>query len=168
MVHVSNVPYNIRMAPQAEKSKKVAVGVAKAKPAEQRACDQQRLLVPPHQVPAPTPPASMHRVPWHQAALSRSWVSVQKPVQVLAISSSIDENNVVIMDITPPVPVIPTLTNPRDVTSTKNLLEERVQINSHLDLQPELNALEEVYQQAAEGIRECQEKMSCLGVVMEF
>ena len=72
------------------------------------------------------------------------------------------------MDITPPVLVIPTLTKPEDVTSTKNLLEEQMQINFHLDIQPELNALEEMYQWAAEGIRECQEKMSFLRVVMEF
>ena len=155
-------------APQAEESKKAAVGVTKAKPAERKAHDQQRLLVPPCQVPVPTPPASMQRIPWHQAATSRSWIPVRKPVQVLDISSSTDENDVVVLEISPPMPVIPLLTKPGDVTSTGNPLEERMQINSHLDFQPELNALEEVYQQAAEGVRECQEEMNCLGVVMEY
>ena len=92
MVRVSNVK-----APRAVESKKVAVGVAKAKPAERRACDRWSLLAPPCQVPAPTPPASMHRIPWHQAASSRSWISVQKPVQVPEISSSTDENDVVVV-----------------------------------------------------------------------
>ena len=93
---------------------------------------------------------------------------MHKPVQVLEISFCTDENDVVVLDITPPMPVIPTLTNPGDVTSTRNQFEERMQINSHLGFQPKLNALEEVYQRAVEGIRECQEKMSCLGVVVEF
>ena len=75
MVHVSNVK-----APWAEESKKAAVGVAKAKPAERKACDRQRLLVPPRQAPAPTLPVSMKRIPWHQAAASRSWITVRKPV----------------------------------------------------------------------------------------
>ena len=163
MVCVSNVK-----APRAEQSRKTTVGVAKAKPAERKAHDQQRLLVPPHQVPVPTPPASMQRIPWHQAATSRSWILVCKSVQVPDISSSTDENDVVVLDITPPMPVIPLLTKPRDVTSTGNPLEERMQINSHLDFQPELNALEEVYQWAAEGVRECQEKMNHLGVVREY
>ena len=74
----------------------------------------------------------------------------------------------VVLDITPPMPVIPFLTKPGDVRSTENPFEEQMQINSHLDLQPELNALKEVYKQAAEGVRECQEKMSCLSVVMEY
>ena len=69
-----------------------------------------------------------------------------KPVQVLDISSSTDENDVVVLDITPPMPVIPLLTKPGDVTSTGNPLEEWIQIKSHLDYQPELNALEGVYQ----------------------
>ena len=93
---------------------------------------------------------------------------MQNQVQVLEISSSTNKNDVVVMDITLNVLVIPTLTKPGDVTSMKNLLEEQMQIISHLDLKLELNALEEVYQQAAESIRECHEKMSCLGVVMEF
>ena len=163
MVWVSNVK-----APRAEESKKAAVGVAKAKPAERKAHDGQRLLVPPCQAPVPTPPALMQRIPWHQAAASRSWIPVHKPVQVPDISSSTNEDDVVVLDITPPMPVIPILTKPGDVTSTGSPLEEWMQINSYLDLQPELNALKEVYQWAAEGVRECQEKMSCLGVVMEY
>ena len=141
MVCVSNVK-----APWAEESKKAAVGVAKARPADRRAHDQQRLLVPPCQAPVPTPPALMQRIPWHQAAASRSWIPARKPIQVSDISSSTDENDVVAWDITPPMPVIQTFTKPRDVTSTGNPLEKQMQINSHLDLQPELNALEEVYQ----------------------
>ena len=141
MVRVSNVK-----APWAEESKEAAVGVIKAKPAEQKACDQQRLLVPPRQAPVPTPPALMQRIPWHKVTTSRSWIPMCKPVQVPDISSSTDENDVVVLDITPPMPVIPLLTKPRDVTSTGNPLEEGMQINSHLDLQSELNALEQVYQ----------------------
>ena len=93
---------------------------------------------------------------------------MHKPVQVPDISSSTDEDDVVVLDITPPMPMIPILTKPGDITSTGNPLEEWMQINSYLDLQPELNALKEVYQRAAEGVRECNEKMSCLGVVMEY
>ena len=91
-----------------------------------------------------------------------------KPVQVPDISSSTNEDDVVVVDITPPMPVIPILTKPGDVTSTGNPLEEWMQINAHLDLQPELSALEEGYQQAAEGVRECQEKMNHLSVIMEY
>ena len=51
MVCVSNAK-----APRAEESKRVAVGVATAKPVERKAHDQQRLLVPPCHTPVPTPP----------------------------------------------------------------------------------------------------------------
>ena len=71
---------------------------------------------------------------------------MHKPVQVLDISSSINEDDVVMLDITPPMPVILILTKSRDDTSTGNPLEEWMQINSHLDFQPELKALKEVYQ----------------------
>ena len=124
--------------------------------------------MPPRQAPVPTPPALVQRIPWHQAAASRSWIPMCRPVQVPDISSSTEEDDVVMLDITPPMPVIPTLTKPGDITSTGNPLEEQMQINSHLDFQPELNALKEVYQQVAEGVRECQEKMNHLGVVMEY
>ena len=71
---------------------------------------------------------------------------MHKPIQVLEISSFTDKNDEVVLDITPTMPVIPILTKPGDITSTGNLFEERIWINSLLDLQPELNALKEVYQ----------------------
>ena len=161
-----NTQPNVK-APGADWSRKAAVGVAKAKPTERKTCDQQRLLVPPHQAPAPTTPASMQRIPWHQAVATRSWIPVHKAVQVPDITSSTDENDVVVLDITPSMPVIPLLTRPGDVSSTGNPLEEWMQINSHLDFQPEFNTFGEVYKQGAEGVIECQEKMNHLGVVIE-
>ena len=69
---------------------------------------------------------------------------MQKPVQVLEISSQSIKEDVVMMDKTPPMKVIPTIIKPRDVTSTESSLPQPVQVNSHLDFQPELNTLENV------------------------
>ena len=126
--------------------------------------------------PAPTP--SVGRIPWHQAAASRSWIPTAPPatrssVQVPKISSQSMEEDVVILE--EPVPQAvstqssqaPTL--PGDITSTtKEGTELTIVIPcTSANVDEELMMLNNQYGAAAASVQEYMNRMNALEVYME-
>ena len=119
--------------------------------------------------PAPTPPAG--RIPWHQAAVSRSWIpttssATRSSIQVPEVSSQSMEVDVEIL--AEPAPQIvsiqssPAPTLPGDITSTT---EGGTKLTSVMT--EELMLLNNQYDAAAASIQEYVSRMNALEVRLE-
>ena len=135
--------------------------------------DEQRQLF---NNPAPTPPAG--RIPWHQAAVSRSWIpatssATRSLIQVPEISSPSMEEDVEILEEPASQPVhtqpsqAPTL--PGDITSTSEGGNELTVIIpcTSVNMAEELMMLNNQYGAAAATIHEYVNRMNALEVRLE-
>ena len=126
--------------------------------------------------PAPTSPAG--RIPWHQAAASRSWIPTTSPatkssIQVPEISSKSMEEDVEILE--EPVPQSVTIqssqtpTLPGDITSTTEGGTELTVIIpcTSVDMAEELMMLNNQYGAAAATIHEYINRMDALEIYLE-
>ena len=130
--------------------------------------DEQRQLF---NNPAPTPPAG--RIPWHQAAVSRSWIpatssATRSSIQVPEISSqSMEEDVEILEELVPQVENIQysqTPTLPGDITSTSeggNELTVVIPCTS-VNMAEELMMLNNQYGAAAATIQEYVSRMDAL------
>ena len=126
--------------------------------------------------PAPTPPAG--RIPWHQAAVSRSWIpatssATKSSIQVPEISSQLIEEDVEILEEPAPRTVniqssqAPTL--PGDITSTSeggNELTVVIPCTS-VNVAEELMMLNNQYGAAAATIQGYVNRMNTLEIRLE-
>ena len=135
--------------------------------------DEQRQLF---NNPAPTPPAG--RIPWHQAAVSRSWIpttssATRSSIQVPEISSQSMEEDVEILEEPAPQTVniqssqAPTL--PGDITSTSEGGNELTVIIpcTSVNMAEELMMLNNQYGAAAATIQEYVSRMNALEICLE-
>ena len=126
--------------------------------------------------PAPTPPAG--RIPWHQSAVSRSWIpatssATRSSIQVPEISSQSMEEDVEILEEPAPQAVntqssqAPTL--PGDITSTSEAGNELTVIIpcTSVNMAEELMVLNNQYGAAAASIQEYVNQMNALEVRLE-
>ena len=126
--------------------------------------------------PAPTPPAG--RIPWHQAAASRSWIpatssATRSSIQVPEISSQSMEEDVQILEEPVPQSVniqssqAPTL--PGDITSTTEGGTELAVIIpcTSVNMSEELMMLNNQYGAAAATIQEYVNRMNAVDIYLE-
>ena len=118
--------------------------------------------------PAPTPSAG--RIPWHQAAASRSWIpttssATRSSIQVPEISSQSMEEDVEVLE--EPAPQAPTL--PGDITSTTEGGTELTVVIpcTSVNMAEELMMLNNQYGAAAATIQEYVSRMNALEVYLE-
>ena len=171
--HPRNVPRDRETGRRSRRASVAPTGEELRRRFHQLTLEEQRRLF---NNPAPTPPAG--RIPWHQAAASRSWIpttssATKSSIQVPEISSQSMEEDVEILEEPAPQSVntqssqAPTL--PGDITSTtEGGTELTVAIPcTSVNMAEELMMLNNQYGAAAATIQEYINRMNALEIYLE-